>query len=240
MDVTTKAVAIRATDYKENDKLVLLYTPDYGKITVHARGVRKGNAKLRYAVDQFCFGSYELAVSGDRYTLKNCEQLDAFYDLRQDIVVYYAACAVAECLIVGTEEGQSDPQLFVELLRALECLVNGKPPMAVVARFVLAFLQMSGFGVNFTRCSACGGVSKRMYLAPHRGALCEGCRTVDSFAVSPIVATTCGLLEGTPYDKLDELDLSLDCQRDVLQLLNKYMSAVFYPGKCISELVKLA
>ena len=240
MDVTTKAVAIRATDYKENDKLVWLYTPQYGKITVHARGVRKGNAKLRYAVDQFCFGNYELAASGDRYTLKNCEQLDSFYALREDIVAYYAACAVCECLLVGTEEGQSDPQLFVELLRALQCLVEGKQPMVVVMRFVLAFLRMSGFGVDFSVCSACGSKSKHMYIDPRRGVLCENCRTAEGFVVSPLVATTCSLVDGMPYDKLGSLSLSLDCQRDTLQLLNKYLSAVFYPTKCISELVKLA
>ena len=91
MDVTTKAIALRATDYKENDKFVVLYSLEYGKISVHARGVRKGNAKLRYAADQFCFGNYELAVGGDRYTLRNCEQLTSFYALREDIVAYYAA-----------------------------------------------------------------------------------------------------------------------------------------------------
>ena len=38
MDITTKAVALRASDYRENDKMVLLYSLEYGKISVHARG----------------------------------------------------------------------------------------------------------------------------------------------------------------------------------------------------------
>ena len=82
MEVTTKGIALKATDYKENDKLVLLYTLEYGKITVHAKGIRKGNAKLKFAADQFCFGQYELSRIEDRFTLKTCDQLESFYSLR--------------------------------------------------------------------------------------------------------------------------------------------------------------
>ena len=43
MDVTTKAVVLKSTDFKESDKYVLLYSLEYGKISVHARGVRKNS-----------------------------------------------------------------------------------------------------------------------------------------------------------------------------------------------------
>lgn len=240
MDVTTKGLALRATDYKENDKLVALYTPDYGKITVHARGVRKSTAKLRFAVDQFCFGDYELAATGDRYTLKNCQQISSFYGLREDIVVYYAACCVAECLLSCTEEGQSDPVLFVETLRALEALADGRQPLVVTARFVTGFLELSGFRLDFTRCSVCGKKTRHMYVDMQRGVTCDGCRGAESIAVSPIVATSLAMIDGVPYDKLDNFNFTLDCQKDMLQLLNRYIAHVFYPSKSMTELIRLA
>ncbi|MBQ8505506.1 MAG: recombination protein O N-terminal domain-containing protein, partial [Clostridia bacterium] len=46
MDITTKAIALRATDIKEHDKYILLYSLEHGKISVHARGIRKPSAKL--------------------------------------------------------------------------------------------------------------------------------------------------------------------------------------------------
>ena len=134
MEVTTRAIAISATDYKENDKYILLYSLEYGKISILARGIRKAAAKLRFAADQFCFGQYELAVTGDRFTLKTCEQLESFFSLREDIVAYYAACTVAESLMNYTEEGQSEPPLFVETLKALETLSCGVNPLLVTLR----------------------------------------------------------------------------------------------------------
>ena len=123
MDIITKAIALKTTDYGESDKFILLYSLDYGKISVHAKGIRKAKAKLKFAGDTFCFGNYEIAQTGDRFVLKTCEQLESFYTLREDIVAYYSACAIAECLVNYTEEGQSEPPLFLETLRALEQLV---------------------------------------------------------------------------------------------------------------------
>lgn len=239
MDVTTKAIALRATDYKENDKFVVLYSLEYGKISVHARGVRKGNAKLRYAADQFCFGNYELAASGDRYTLRNCEQLTSFYTLREDIVAYYAACAVAECLLYCTEDGQSEPQLFVETLRVLEYLTDGANPLLAVSRFLLRFLEVEGFKLDFSRCAACGQRIAKAYLDVHRGVLCEACRTLDSIPASKLVSATCAMVSGIDYPRLNNVNMPLASQKEVLSTLGKYLSAAFRPLKSIEELIKI-
>ena len=98
MDLITKAIALKTTDYGESDKFILLYSLEHGKISVHAKGIRKAKAKLKFAGDTFCFGNYELAQTGDRFMLKTCEQLESFYTLREDIVCYYSACAIAECI----------------------------------------------------------------------------------------------------------------------------------------------
>jgi DNA repair protein RecO (recombination protein O) len=44
--VKCNGVVIKTLDYKENDKLVWLYTDNYGKITTVARGAKKSKNKL--------------------------------------------------------------------------------------------------------------------------------------------------------------------------------------------------
>ena len=214
MDVTTKAVALKTTDYKENDKMVLLYSLEYGKISVQAKGVRKSSAKLKFACDQFCFGQYELVKSGDRFTLKTCDQLESFFALREDIVAYYAACVVAECLVNYTEEGQSEPKLFVTTLKALEALVNNVNPLTVALKYVLDFLRLAGFGLDL---SENGGVS----------------------ANAQVVACVRNL-GGLAYDKLDNLDCPQATMKEALATCNRYLSHNFYPLKTVNELIKLA
>lgn len=240
MEVTTKAVALRATDYKENDKYVLLYSLEYGKISILARGIRKNTAKLRYAADQFCFGQYELVQSGDRYTLKTCEQLESFYNLREDIVVYYSACTVAECLMNYTEEGQSEPPLFVEMLKTLEVLSCGVNPLLVVLRFMLKFFELHGIKLQFGDCIVCGKNEKKYYLNLSRGGLvCEQCREIDDSSVSPRALACCQMVDNIDYDRLANINVSDAILKEALSICYKYISNAYFPLKSLSELLKL-
>ena len=69
MDIKTEGIVLRATDYKENDKLLTLFTPSLGKITAGIRGVKKAKAKLNFAAQPFAFCEYILAERGGRYTV---------------------------------------------------------------------------------------------------------------------------------------------------------------------------
>ena len=241
MDVTTRAVALKATDYKESDKLVLLYSLEYGKISVHARGVRKSTAKLKFACDQFCFGQYELAQTGDRYTLKTCTELTSFYTLREDVFTYYAACTAAECLVNYTEEGQSDPKVFVALLRALQQLTSGVEPLLVTLKFVLDFLELGGFKLDFSRCTQCGATPAKLYLDVERGGVaCDNCRGANSVLISAKTVSACKMLDGFPYEKLKNLNFTLDTLKEALSVCNKYISHSFLPLRSLAELIKLA
>ena len=241
MDVITKAIALKATDFKENDKFILLYSLEYGKISVHAKGIRKNSAKLRFCADQFCFGQYELVNTGDRFTLKSCEQLESFYSLREDIVSYYSACVIAECLANYTEENQSEPELFVETLKALQSLINGISPLAVVLRYMLAFFKIQGIALQPDICSVCGLSGKKLYLDLQRGGMvCESCRTAESVTVSPRALATCRMIDGISYDKLSNVNISDEILKDAPNLLYKFVSHSYFNLKSLSELLKLA
>lgn len=241
MDVTAKAVVLRAIDYKENDKLVLLYSPEYGKISVHARGVRKSTAKLKFACDQFCFGQYELAQTGDRFTLKTCEQLESFFALREDIVVFYAACAAAECIMENTAEGQSDSGVFVAFLRTLQQLCCGVEPLLAALKFLLDFLKLGGVLPNFSRCEICGEkVSRPYWDFALGGVTCDKCRadTATSVFVDAGVASVCALLVDMPYEKLSNITVPTSVLKDALNIFQKYFSFGSHPLKSLTELLR--
>ncbi len=241
MDVTTKAIALKTTDYKENDKFILLYSLEYGKISVHARGIKKATAKLKFAGDTFCFGNYELAQTGDRFVLKTCEQLESFFALREDIVNYYSACAIVENIINYTEERQSDGIVFTQTLRALQQLINGTNPLTVVLWYCLFFIKAQGFQLNFKKCAECNEKSKKMFLDLQKGGvLCDNCRTVESIALSPRVVSACNLLEDMPHEKLATVTFSNDLLKESLTVLNKYVAHSFCANKSLIELLKLA
>ena len=241
MDIITKAIALRTTDYGESDKFILLYSLEHGKISVHARGVRKSSAKLKFATDQFCFGHYELAETKGYYTLKTCQQLESFFALREDVVCYYSANCIAEALIKLTAEGQSDSALFVEVLRALQNLCDNVDPLLVTLRFLLGFLQSAGFKLDFSQCSVCGKKQQPLFLdVQHGGVVCDTCCSEMAVSISPRVVSACTMVASIGYDKLKNIKLSKEICKEALNLVSRYISHSFVPLNSLAELAKLA
>lgn len=241
MDVVTRAIALRATDYNENDKIVTLYSLEYGKISVRARGIRKNNAKLKFCADQFCFGNYELSKSSDdRFVLKTCKQMESFYSLREDVASYYAACVIAECLAVCTQDGQPDSDIFVETLKALQALTSEIEPLLVTLRFLLYFLAKEGFMLNLSECSVCAKPLSRAYWDSVAGnVVCADCRSTSNLALSARTVAICRLVNGLPYEKLSSLNYSRDVLKEALDLCSKHVSLSFAPLRSLVELRRL-
>ena len=241
MDLTTKAITLKASDYKENDKLLLIYSLDLGKITVHARGIKKATAKLKFAGEPFCFGQFDLAVSRERYTLKSCEQMESFYSLREDLLCFYAGCAILETLAVMETEGQANAQVFVATLKSLSQLTSGVNPHLVALHFVIAYLDLCGYKLQPNLCVSCQSkLEGRAFLDLSAGGfVCSDCQTVNSIVVSKSAKALFDLLEGLPVDKLKNINAPTNQIKECLQILATYFAHDFGKIKSLSELAKM-
>lgn len=76
----TKAIVVRRTNYGEADRIIQLITPQYGKLSVMARGVRKEKSKLAGGIELFarCDVTVTSGRSSDLYMLTGA-RLEVFY-----------------------------------------------------------------------------------------------------------------------------------------------------------------
>lgn len=150
MEVKVNALCVRATDYKDNDRILTLCTIEKGKLSAGIKGCKSPKSKLRFAASPLCFGEYLLAEKGGRYTVTGCNQIDGFYDIVCDLDKYYAAFAVLEVAERLTGE---DAAACAEItLAALDTLRRicylGESPAVAVLKFVLECLRLSGYGTG--------------------------------------------------------------------------------------------
>ena len=151
MEIKTEAIVLQAIDYKDNDKLLTLFSPSLGKITAGIKGVKKPTAKLAFAAQPFCFAEYVLAEKGGRYTVTSAYLHESFFSLRLDLDAFYAACAAAEaCKILIPENERYDGTFigFAECLKALS-LTEEEKGEALIG-FLLIALRESGYPVDLT------------------------------------------------------------------------------------------
>lgn len=77
--IRTKAIVLRRTNYAEADRILQLLTPEYGKLSVIAKGVRREKSKLAGGIELFAVCDVSVVPGkGDMGTLTS-SRLDTFY-----------------------------------------------------------------------------------------------------------------------------------------------------------------
>ncbi len=216
---------LRATDYKENDKIVTLLTAERGKLTAVLRGVRKNGAKLKFAAQPFCFAEYVLAEKSGRNTVTAVTQADGFYELREDIVAFYAASAVCEVCDVIQPEGDGATDLFFLAIRALRDMCTGNVTGALVG-FLWKALAVAGYALSCDVCANCGaelgegdGEERKIFFDFPSGTFtCGACK--KGAGVSPTTLYILRKADGTDCPGM-ETD---DGKKRAIKLLSRYFT----------------
>ena len=158
MEVKTEAVVLQSLDYKDNDKILTLFSPTLGKITAGIKGVKKPTAKLAFAAQPFCFAEYVLAEKNGRYTVTAAYLHESFFELRDDIEKYYGACAMAETVREIAVENERFQGLFIAFIEGLKALcLTDEPPTQAVISFLLIALLESGYPIDLGYYEECDG-----------------------------------------------------------------------------------
>lgn len=222
MEVKVNALMLRAADYNENDKILTLLTAEYGKLTAAAKGVKKATAKLKFAAQPFCFAEYVLAKSGDRYTVTGCTENGNFYDLRTDIMKFYAASAASEAAAALTFEGDDAHAIFYALLRAFTDMCSGDESFALI-RFLTLALSQSGYAISFGNCPKCGKPLKNMdsffFDIPSGAFVCGDCGVG-----ARVSRVTYNVLLKASDRQYEEEYITPDGEKRALRLLREYFA----------------
>ena len=151
MEIKTDAIVLQTIDYKDNDKLLTLFSPTLGKITAGIRGVKKPTAKLAFSAQPFCFAEYILAGKGGRYTVTGAYLHESFFSLRYDITRFYAACAATEICLSILMENEEYEGVFIGLIECLKALsLEEQDAGEAVCTFALIALRESGYPLDLS------------------------------------------------------------------------------------------
>ena len=137
MEIKVNAIVIKTVDYKDNDKILTLYSLEYGKITATIKGVKKSGAKLKFASEPFSFCEYILAAKGDRYTVINASHIDTFYNLRLNLKKYYTVALVGEFASKLIEDGTADEYLFSLVINTIKNICYQENEFFYLCKFLI-------------------------------------------------------------------------------------------------------
>ena len=153
------ALVVRTTDWSETSRIATLWTREFGKLRVLAKGGRRLKSNFEVALDLLtvCNVVVLRKSSGGLDLLTEAQVAERFPKLRTSLPALYAAYYVAELLSDGTEDLDPHPALFDATLAALRELGDAGPQTGPrLAAYELTWLHELGYSPALDACAACG------------------------------------------------------------------------------------
>ncbi len=222
MEVIVNALVLRAVDYKDNDKILTLYSLERGKITAGIKGVKKSGAKLKFASEPFAFCEFVLAEKQGRYTVIGATYIDSFFSLRTSLIKYYVSAVVGEALNRLTVDNESDEGLFSLTLNAIKLINYQDLELQSLAKYLIALTEISGYKIQKSNCMGCGeDITGRVFFSTKNAEFyCANCR-VDG--AMEITLETYNALKTFTDNDIDKIDIPTPSMVKLLKFLFYYI-----------------
>lgn len=220
-----EGIVIRRTDYGENNKIITLYTREWGKIGVMARGANKPNSRLSAVTQLFYYGYFLVKTSSGLGSLSQGESLSSFRNIRENIVSTAYASYIIELLDKGTDEKKPNPFLFELLYQSINYIDEGYDPEVIKAIFEMKMMSVIGIPPVLDRCVSCDQTEGEFSFSIREGGfLCHRCMNQDPYRI-PISPHTVKLLRLFYYfdlSRLGNISLKRETKKEIEMVIETY------------------
>jgi len=177
-------IVLRSYSFGEADKIVVLISPNRGKLRTVAKGVRKTKSRFGGRLETFCHVDLVLYEGRNLDTITQAAMIEAFPTIRGDLDRVVTAGTMIEIADIVAQEDEPARRLFLLLQRGLRALDGESPHPDLLTAYLLKAAAVIGVAPALEHCAGCGskGALTRFSFAAG-GALCERCRTPGSYAL---------------------------------------------------------
>ena len=214
-------------EYQEADKIVTIYTKDYGKITAIAKGVRKTKSKFGSSLEILTYSIFLFYKGRNIDIVSQTEILESFFLTSKEVIKFAFAANCIEVVNRLTEIREINIGLFNLLKEVLHYLKESNDPKLLTLSFKWQTMSILGYRPSLNHCCKCNKSveeQKEMYFNIKEGGLVcnnctaedkEGCVKVSLYfnkLVRKILITPLSTISNTtiPDEKMKELEKITD------------------------------
>jgi DNA repair protein RecO (recombination protein O) len=179
----TQGVILKQTKLGEFDKIVTIYTPEFGKLRAVAKGACRPKSKLGGNVEPLTHSLMLLAKGRNLDIVTQSQTINGFLALKSDLWRMACGVYVLELIDSFTIEGGENRLLFDLLLDSLHQLSEPDSNETVLRYFELHLLHHLGYRPQLRRCVTCDSPLKPVVnlFSPSKGGLvCPACNSEEN------------------------------------------------------------
>lgn len=147
--ISINCVILGHRDFTENDKAIFMYTEEFGKIKVIAKGGRKITSKFTGHLETLNFAMAEIYFGPRNIILKEIITIKNFKKIRDNLERLSAAIQIAEITNHILYENQKLDNLMGLLTETLQQLSISNKPSLTSQAYVIKILDQSGLVPDF-------------------------------------------------------------------------------------------
>ena len=209
-----QGIVLRTYSFGEADKIVIILSPNHGKLRTVAKGVRKTKSRFGGRLEPFSHIDTVLYEGRNLDTVTQVSVIEAYPNLRLDYEAVLAAGTMVEVADAIAQEGESSTGLFLLLQRGLEVLEHGSASLDLMSAFLLKAAGVLGMYPSFTTCAGCGRMPANgevfRFAFSAGGSVCPNCEPSGAYRLRPGVVEHLAALAAADLRELPTLTDGLE------------------------------
>ncbi len=175
---TTEGLVLKEMEIGESDRLVTLFTREYGIIRAFASGAKKMNNKKGSATAALTYASFSIIKRKDTYKIYEAQTIRVFFSIGSDIEKLTLSQYFCELALKLIPDGTQNPEFLRLILNSLHFISKGnKNPNLIKAITELRAASLLGYSPDLVACASCGAYEENvMFFSLQEGCLfCGSC-----------------------------------------------------------------
>jgi len=226
-----KGIILRKRDYRENDRLFIIYTDELGKIEAVAKGVRKIKSKMAGHLELFSIVNLMVAPGKTYYQIAGAERAKNFLNIKSDLVKTVLASFCLEVVDSFTKPEHADLKIYELLYEMLEIFDNDKMKnflkmYSLSKFFTLKLLSLLGWTPELYTCVKCKKKiipSGNFFDAGRGGLLCGQCSKTD-FPVSTAAIKVLRFVLKNNFKKIATLKITKAQIKELAKIIDTFLT----------------
>ena len=227
----TPAFVLHFLNYREADRIVTLFTREFGKLKGIAKGARRSKKRFSNAIEPFSHSTilFSRRDENSLAIIEGCDVINHYPAIRADLGRTMTASYMIELTDRFTAEGKRSTGIFNLLEGFLGLLERGNGIEETTRFFELRLLKLSGYEPVLERCILCNTpldeIDATFFDAEKGGIRCSRCGQGGQDCIPVSTGTIKTLLMGKEIetDRIPRLILSENALRESNQIFRHFI-----------------
>ena len=207
----TEGIIIKRRNFGETDRMLTIYTKEYGKIEALAKGARKSLSKLGGHIELFYRSDFVIHEGRNIDLVIGAQLANSFSHLQTSSELTNSAYYLSELLYRSTGENIENRQIYY-LLNQVLVKLNKQSYQKLLCYFELKLFSNLGHEPQIDVCAHCHKKIQEKAVFDYRegGSLCMDCAkmSVDPLYLSPNATKLVRIIRKQPLDFLNRVIIS--------------------------------